>query len=159
MRWSCQTNLAQAGNEGREENKTVQKYRLGKLFHKRCQLFGLGRRNHQMCSWSIQLGTLVFRLFLFCCLLSPADVVLGLKVGDVIWSVPARSFAALCFSLSKKLSTLILFCHGSSSVSLFFITHSVEGFIMDTICIDLGYLLDNPSVRTLENPGVHSFHW
>jgi hypothetical protein len=40
-----------------------------------------------------------------------------------------------------------------------FITHSVEGFIMDTICIDLGTLLDNPSVRTLENPGVHSFHW
>jgi hypothetical protein len=37
--------------------------------------------------------------------------------------------------------------------------NSVEGFIMDKICIDLGYLLDNPSVRTLENPGVHTFHW
>jgi hypothetical protein len=30
---------------------------------------------------------------------------------------------------------------------------------MDQYCIDLGYLLDNPSVVTLENPGAHSLHW
>jgi hypothetical protein len=30
---------------------------------------------------------------------------------------------------------------------------------MDEFCIVLGTLLDNPSVRTLENPGVHSLHW
>ena len=29
---------------------------------------------------------------------------------------------------------------------------------MDNLCIDLGTLLDNPSVKTLENPGVHSMH-
>lgn len=36
---------------------------------------------------------------------------------------------------------------------------SVEGFIMDQYCINLGYLLDNPSVITLENPAAHSIHW
>jgi hypothetical protein len=30
---------------------------------------------------------------------------------------------------------------------------------MDTYCIQLGYLLDNPSIPTLENPGEHSLHW
>jgi len=34
----------------------------------------------------------------------------------------------------------------------------VEGYIMDFFCIDRGTLLDAPSVRTLENPELHSFH-
>jgi hypothetical protein len=29
---------------------------------------------------------------------------------------------------------------------------------MDQLCIDRGTLLDNPSVKTLENPGVHTIH-
>ena len=37
-------------------------------------------------------------------------------------------------------------------------TICAEGYIMDFFCINRGTLLDNPSVRTLENPGVHSFH-
>ena len=31
----------------------------------------------------------------------------------------------------------------------------VEGFVMDKFCIDLGTLLDNPRVKTLENPEKH----
>jgi len=34
----------------------------------------------------------------------------------------------------------------------------VEGFVMDFYCINRGTLLDNPSVRTLEDPGKHSVH-
>jgi len=34
----------------------------------------------------------------------------------------------------------------------------VEGYIMDCFCIDRGTLLDAPSVRTLANPELHSFH-
>jgi hypothetical protein len=34
----------------------------------------------------------------------------------------------------------------------------VEGFIMDFFCIDRGTLLDNPAVRTLEEPQKHSVH-
>jgi len=34
----------------------------------------------------------------------------------------------------------------------------VEGFVMDTFCIERGTLLDNPSVATLEEPGEHSIH-
>lgn len=37
-------------------------------------------------------------------------------------------------------------------------TICTEGFVMDFFCIDRGTLFDNPSVRTLENPGVHSVH-
>lgn len=35
----------------------------------------------------------------------------------------------------------------------------VEGLVMDKYCIDLGVLLDNQSVRTLEGPHLHSVHW
>jgi hypothetical protein len=42
---------------------------------------------------------------------------------------------------------------------LFLSLFSVEGLIMDQFCIDLGFLLDNPSVQTLVNPVVHSVHW
>ena len=38
-------------------------------------------------------------------------------------------------------------------------TTSVEGFIMDDYCITDGFLLDNPSVFTLEEPEKHSVHW
>jgi len=34
----------------------------------------------------------------------------------------------------------------------------VEGYVMDSFCIDRGTLLDNPSVQTLLNPELHSFH-
>lgn len=34
----------------------------------------------------------------------------------------------------------------------------VEGFVMDKYCIDLGVLLDNRAVTTLENPELHSVH-
>ena len=34
----------------------------------------------------------------------------------------------------------------------------VEGFVMDKFCIDRGTLLDNPTVKTLENPEKHSVH-
>jgi hypothetical protein len=32
----------------------------------------------------------------------------------------------------------------------------VEGLVMDQLCIDRGTLFDNPTVKTLENPVVHS---
>ena len=34
----------------------------------------------------------------------------------------------------------------------------VTGYIMDIFCIDLGYLLDNPQITTLNEPENHSFH-
>jgi hypothetical protein len=34
----------------------------------------------------------------------------------------------------------------------------VQGYVMDNFCIDRGNLFDNPSVKTLVNPGVHSIH-
>jgi hypothetical protein len=34
----------------------------------------------------------------------------------------------------------------------------VEGFVMDSFCIELGTLMDNPSVVTLEGPDQHSLH-
>jgi len=37
-------------------------------------------------------------------------------------------------------------------------TICTEGFVMDFFCINRGTLLDNPSVRTLEEPGRHSVH-
>jgi len=37
-------------------------------------------------------------------------------------------------------------------------TVCVEGFIMDRACIKLGYLLDNPSLKPLENPEQHTVH-
>ncbi|KAJ3380847.1 hypothetical protein HDU92_005746 [Lobulomyces angularis] len=35
---------------------------------------------------------------------------------------------------------------------------TVFGYIMDNFCIERGNLFDNPSVKTLENPSVHSIH-
>jgi len=37
-------------------------------------------------------------------------------------------------------------------------TICAEGFVMDFFCINRGTLLDNPSVRTLVDPGRHSVH-
>jgi hypothetical protein len=34
----------------------------------------------------------------------------------------------------------------------------ITGYIMDIYCIQLGYLLDNPNITTLEEPENHSFH-
>ena len=34
----------------------------------------------------------------------------------------------------------------------------IEGFVMDKYCINLGVLLDNRAVTTLENPELHSVH-
>ncbi len=35
-------------------------------------------------------------------------------------------------------------------------TKCFSGFIMDTLCINLGTLIDHPNLRSLSNPGVHS---
>ncbi|RHY97376.1 hypothetical protein DYB31_015420 [Aphanomyces astaci] len=35
---------------------------------------------------------------------------------------------------------------------------TATGFVMDNYCIDLGKLMDNPTVKTLEGPEVHSIH-
>ena len=32
---------------------------------------------------------------------------------------------------------------------------AVEGYVMDQYCLDLGVLMDNPTVRSLEGPDVH----
>ena len=37
-------------------------------------------------------------------------------------------------------------------------TYCVEGYVMDSYCIDLGSLLDAPNIRTLEGPDKHSIH-
>ncbi|RHZ35132.1 hypothetical protein DYB26_013884 [Aphanomyces astaci] len=37
-------------------------------------------------------------------------------------------------------------------------TVTATGFIMDNLCIDLVNLMDNPTVKTLEGPEVHSIH-
>ena len=34
----------------------------------------------------------------------------------------------------------------------------VSGYVMDTLCLDRGRLLDNPNVVTLEQPNLHSLH-
>ena len=47
---------------------------------------------------------------------------------------------------------------GTPSIAPGSIEVCVEGFVMDTFCINLGTLLDNPSVKTLENPEKHSVH-
>jgi len=37
-------------------------------------------------------------------------------------------------------------------------TFCVEGYVMDSYCIDIGSLLDKPNIRTLEGPDQHSIH-
>lgn len=37
--------------------------------------------------------------------------------------------------------------------------NSVEGFVMDKFCVDLGTLLDKPDLISLQYPGEHSLHW
>ena len=32
---------------------------------------------------------------------------------------------------------------------------AVEGYVMDQYCLDLGVLMDNPTIRSLEGPDVH----
>lgn len=34
----------------------------------------------------------------------------------------------------------------------------VSGYVMDLYCIQRGTLFDNPQVRTLEDPGIHTYH-
>jgi hypothetical protein len=76
----------------------------------------------------------------------------GLSVGDEIWCVTSNCFSCLsCGNPKDSLIDRLELISGGQ--------HSVEGYIMDEFCISLGTLLDNPSVRTLENPGVHSLHW
>jgi hypothetical protein len=47
----------------------------------------------------------------------------------------------------------------SATQSQLSVVDSVEGFVMDTFCIERGTLLDKPDVVTLEGPDQHSFHW
>lgn len=37
-------------------------------------------------------------------------------------------------------------------------TYCIEGYVMDYYCINDGFLLDNPSVITLEGPDLHTIH-
>jgi hypothetical protein len=66
----------------------------------------------------------------------------NITVGDTVWYVVHMNVADVgrCPSLTLTLC-------------------SVEGFVMDALCIQLGTLLDNPEVVTLEGPGNHTFHW
>ena len=42
---------------------------------------------------------------------------------------------------------------------LYFAIISVEGFVMDKFCVDLGTLLDKPDLISLQFPSEHSLHW
>lgn len=72
-------------------------------------------------------------------------LVQGIEVGDEVWYV---------YKLFNELLSLAV-----SHILPFSNRNSVEGLIMDQYCINLGHLLDNPSVITLENPTAHSVHW
>mmetsp|Transcript_5267 Transcript_5267/g.9346 ORF Transcript_5267/g.9346 Transcript_5267/m.9346 type:complete len:1208 (+) Transcript_5267:170-3793(+) len=54
----------------------------------------------------------------------------------------------------------VLFVTDSSTEATFEVGDlvTVTGFVMDNFCIERGTLLDNPSVVTLEEPNLHSFH-
>ncbi|RHX99429.1 hypothetical protein DYB36_013816 [Aphanomyces astaci] len=56
----------------------------------------------------------------------------------VVLSVTSGAFAQTCSAEGK--------------------TVTATGFVMDNYCIDLGNLMDNPTVKTLEGPEVHSIH-
>jgi hypothetical protein len=61
------------------------------------------------------------------------------------------------FNFSMRNSfTIFLLCMYSISQSSASIC--IEGYVMDTYCIEDGVLLDNPSVVTLLNPEKHSAH-
>jgi hypothetical protein len=67
----------------------------------------------------------------------------NVAVGDTVWYV--ATFDVCRHSPATHLQPSIV--------------GSVEGFVMDTFCIERGTLLDKPNVVTLEGPGEHSFHW
>ena len=48
--------------------------------------------------------------------------------------------ASSCFSMAQVVNVCIV------------------GYVMDTFCINRGTLLDNPSVKTLRNPELHTIH-
>jgi hypothetical protein len=77
----------------------------------------------------------------------PAVIVAAqnVTVGDTVWYV--------------KLSIGIACWQRPTTQSQISVVDSVEGFVMDTFCIERGTLLDKPDVVTLEGPGNHSFHW
>lgn len=58
--------------------------------------------------------------------------------------------------LRSSLLALVLFASGASAQDDEVVCF--RGFLMDTYCIELGYLLDNPSVESLRNPERHSYH-
>jgi hypothetical protein len=74
----------------------------------------------------------------------------GLAVGDAVWCVPVRWSS---YDSRRRWNAHTVF------ILLGWNLVSAEGYIMDETCIVLETLIDNPSVRTLENPGVHSLHW
>ena len=80
-------------------------------------------------------------------------MVQGLAVGDEVW---------YGFKCSCVIAIINVRLHFSPFLSIFMsisVRLSVEGYIMDQYCIDLGVLLDNQAIKTLENPGAHSLQW
>ena len=72
-------------------------------------------------------------------------------VGDTVWCVRHQPGDHLLIIQDSHICFRLL-----STVSY---RYSVEGFVMDTFCIELKTLLDNPSIKTLEGPGNHTLHW
>ncbi|VEU34040.1 unnamed protein product [Pseudo-nitzschia multistriata] len=62
--------------------------------------------------------------------------------------------------LPAALSLLLLALRPSSTFAALKVGDTIctEGYIMDFFCIDRGTLLDNPTVRTLEEPFLHTIH-
>jgi hypothetical protein len=71
----------------------------------------------------------------------------NVTVGDTVWYVAYLSVVG--YLMYRLVDTRHLLS----------VIGSVEGYVMDTLCIQLGTLLDNPEVVTLAGPGNHSFHW
>jgi hypothetical protein len=44
-------------------------------------------------------------------------------------------------------------------ILIFYCNISVEGFVMDQFCVQLGTLLDKPNLMSLQFPNEHSLHW
>ena len=78
-------------------------------------------------------------------------VLLLLLYSSIVYP-PSPSFF---FLPAGSTFTFLRACH----IFLSPITRSVEGYVMDSYCINLGVLLDTPSIKTFEGPGEHSFHW
>jgi hypothetical protein len=110
-----------------------------------------------MRSSTFQCANLAVLLFSFVGLLSLNGIVDGqltdpssVEVGDTIWYVSVRSGRRIVLFFNLTLIVDFSLCYSLSSY---------EGFVMDHKCIELGTLVDNPTLISLQNPDVHSVHW